>query len=86
MPEAAVNEYNRTVLRQDDIRLSWQISAMKAEAEPHAVQHGTDNQLRLGVRTRDPAHIPTASLRRQVIHRQVYVSFERRRSCTIRAI
>ena len=39
MPETAVYEHDRAVLTQYNIRLSWQVVAVKSKSIAHAMQH-----------------------------------------------
>ena len=56
VPEAAVDENRRSVLRQDDIGRAGQAAALKPEPEPQPMQKLTNDHLWAGVSLPDGAH------------------------------
>lgn len=58
MPEAAVNENNLLVPRENDVRRTRQISSMEPKAVAHSVKHASDLLLGLGILVLDPGHNP----------------------------
>jgi hypothetical protein len=58
VPKTAVDKNNRLPFRQENIRLTQQISHMQPIPETCSVQHLPDCDFRLRVFATDPAHIP----------------------------
>lgn len=56
VPEAAIYKYGDTIPRKDNIRLTRQVLAMKAETIPPRVEATPDNHLRLGILAADTSH------------------------------
>ena len=68
VPEAAVDEDDSLIFRQDDVRPAGQGADVFAEAVSGAVEHGADEDFRLRVLSFNTAHIPRAFRWSQVIH------------------
>jgi len=68
VPEASVDEYCGFVFRQDDVRLAWQVAAIHAKPESHAVQKAAHDQFRLRVLRANPGHVPASLLRCQLVN------------------
>jgi hypothetical protein len=68
VPEAPVDEDDRPVFREDDIRVAGQVFAMQAEAIPQPVQQAPDDEFRLRVPAADTRHVPASSIGRAAIH------------------
>ncbi len=62
VPEAAVNENDRPVLREHEIGLSRQVAAMEPEPESPAVQHRPNYPFGFGVPSPDSGHHPAPDL------------------------
>ena len=62
VPEAAMNKDSRSVFRQNDVRLSWQIFPMEPKSIVKFGQRFADNQLGVGVAGSDSRHVPTPAL------------------------
>jgi hypothetical protein len=60
MPEAAVDEYDEPVTRENQVGLAGQIWSMKAEAEPRAVNRLPHSPFRQRILAADSSHITTA--------------------------
>lgn len=60
VPETSVHEHYRTVSRQDDIRVSRQLSLMERVAEAERMQTAADSKLRLRILATDAGHHPAA--------------------------
>ena len=67
VPEAAVDEDDRAVFGEDDIRAPWQIASVEAIAEPERKETSPDHVLRLGVLSSNPGHAVAALARGQDI-------------------
>jgi hypothetical protein len=67
MPEAAVDEDDRFIFRQDDIRFARQSSDVQPKALTHPMQQPPDDKLRGSVLPADPAHVPGAAFQCQLI-------------------
>lgn len=71
VPETTVHEDGRSMFRQYQIRGSWQVPLVQAEAVSQAMEKFADNYLRLGVFALDAPHIPAAALRSEAVsHRK----------------
>ena len=68
MPEAAVNENNRFVLRENQIRFSGHLCAMKAIPIALGMEVASYLHLGLCIFTLDAAHVVTAGLGGVNIH------------------
>jgi hypothetical protein len=62
MPEAAVNEYDGTVLRQNYVWVARKASLVKTEVISHRVQHRAYGQFRFGALGLDARHYLTTLL------------------------
>lgn len=60
MPEAAVHEDHRGILRQNDIRLTGKVTTMEPKSKSGTVQIAPHNTLRLRVSRLDRSHVATA--------------------------
>ena len=60
VPEAAVNKHSHPKSREDEVRFSGQVGAVKAESKSVYVQSMSDEEFRLGVGTAYGAHHPRA--------------------------
>lgn len=58
-----MSEENSAVLREDDIRLSWQGAIMQTEPETRRMQTTPQRQFWSGVLTPDAGHHPATDLR-----------------------
>lgn len=67
MPEAAMDKDDCTASWHHDIRLTWQICAMKREAAPEAVQGGTHDPFWHRVLALDRLHARAALSRGQLV-------------------
>ena len=70
VPETAVDEDDGFILRQNNVRLAGQGADILPETVSGAVEHGADEDFRLGVFAADPRHVPRTLGWRQVIHAQ----------------
>lgn len=62
VPEAAMNENNSLVPRQNYVRPPGQAFPVQPEPVAHPVQQRSNNHFRLGVLAPDTAHVPTSVL------------------------
>ncbi len=69
VPETTVNKYHGTILWQHDVGPPRQVTAMKHEPKTRAMQHGPNDQFRLGVRGSNPRHDHRTFGFRPYIHR-----------------
>ena len=60
MPEASVHHYSDTILRQNNIRTSWQFLIMQTKTESTSMQPLPDQNFRFGVLATDTGHIMVA--------------------------
>jgi len=56
VPEAAVDEDDRTPPRKNDVGFAWQITAVDAKPESPLVQQAADQLFGLRVAATDPGH------------------------------
>lgn len=71
VPEAAVDEDDSFMARQDDIRLAWQALAVKPEPEAYGMHCATQCNFRRSVRRADPRHALRSLRRAQEIDHRV---------------
>ncbi len=72
MPEAAVNEYDRTTGGKHEIGPTGQGSTMQAVAIAHRSKQSTHDHFGAGVFAAYGCHAPGALLRRQNVHGQTF--------------
>lgn len=70
VPEAAVNEDNLPMTRENQIRPARKILPVKTEAQPEGVSDAADDQFRAGVGAADSRHAITALGPRQNVSQQ----------------
>lgn len=68
VPKTSVNEHNKTISRQNDIRMARQVFAMQSETRTKPLKNRTHKPFRLSVGAAYLRHVPTASFFRQGIH------------------
>ena len=68
VPEASVNQKNRAVAREDNIRLTWKVTSMQTESISHPVQRSANRQLRDGIPTAYARHHGASLLRGENVH------------------
>jgi hypothetical protein len=64
VPEAPMNKYDLAPSGENQIRLSWQITAMQAKTIPCRVQQPAHDHLWLRIAGTYPRHVEMALLRR----------------------
>jgi len=65
-----MNKDNTVVLREYDVRFSWQRRFVKSESVAHAMEQRADGSFRLRILRPDTRHVPASSLFRKGIHIQ----------------
>ena len=71
MPEAAVDEDDGAVFRQDDVGPAGErfvLRAVDGEAVAEAVEHGSQGELGFGIPAADAGHDLAAFFRREDVH------------------
>lgn len=68
VPETTVDEDNRFVTRQDDVRAAGEVPPLKSETVPQGMQKAADLKLRLGIAALVADHGTAALLGCQNIH------------------
>lgn len=68
VPKTTMDEYSHTVLRENNIRTTWQITSMQPEPEPLLVKQAPDQQLGLGVLSPNSGHHPAPGRRVNNVH------------------
>lgn len=61
MPKAAVGEDHLTSAKEDKIRFSGHVLAVKPVAVPHGIHQAAHDQFRLRIFTADTTHVLTAA-------------------------
>lgn len=67
VPEAPVNEDDRAVLRENDVRFSGQAGSMQPEAKISPVEKATKKNFGFCVLSPDSGHVPTTAFFRNPI-------------------
>lgn len=67
MPEAPMNEHDRSMCRQHDVRGSGQVATVEPETIAHRVEKGPYGQLRGGVSPLDRPHVAGSLLRGEYV-------------------
>jgi hypothetical protein len=67
VPKTAVNEDRRSVFRQHNVRLAWQVLAMQPKSMAELCERFAHNQFRIGVARSNSRHVPTPSLYRELV-------------------
>jgi len=70
VPETAVDENDSAVFREDDIRPAGKFFVFRSvdgEAVAEFVEQRTDDDFRFGIFIPDPAHVPGASFRGEMV-------------------
>lgn len=62
MPKAAMNEYNRTMLRQDNIWFTREVLTMELKAIPQRVKDAPNGKLRFSVLPANRSHVAASLL------------------------
>jgi hypothetical protein len=68
MPEAPMDKYHFASRRKHEVRLSWQVFAMKPEAIAEAMDQAAKCKLRACILAADPPHIGATAFWRNLIH------------------
>jgi hypothetical protein len=75
VPEAPMNQNNRSELRKDEVWSSWQITAMQPKSIPGGVREASDCQLGPRVLSADASHHSTARFYVDYINRDMSACF-----------
>lgn len=67
VPEATVNQHNRAMARQNDVRCSWQTGSMKSEAQSEPVNHLANSNFRPRVPAPHSRHVAAALFRGDLV-------------------
>jgi hypothetical protein len=90
MPKATVNENDRAISRQDDIRSTGEVFTMKPEAVTQSVKNASNGELRPSVFATYRRHIAASLLASMDVNHEkaplwIKIRPGREESCTLRA-